>query len=84
MDDFGNFGIPNRISDEEEGNVLVRIRSLTESNFEDWLGYGISFMKSIAIDKYDSNFQAMCGIWDNTCLLNDLKYGDGWAWPPLK
>jgi len=72
------------LSEEEVWSVLGRTRSLAESNFEDWLGYSISFIKGISIDKYNADFQLMCETWDNMCLLNDRNDGDVWIWSPLK
>jgi len=71
-------------SEEEVWDILAKTRSLAETNFESWLEYAISFMKGISIAKCDSDFTVMCGLWDKVGELTERKWGDVWAWSPLK
>jgi hypothetical protein len=71
-------------SEEETWDILKRTRDLAESNFDDWLGYGISFMKGAAIVMNEADFLAVSDMWENVYLLAEPKWGEVWTWFPLK
>jgi hypothetical protein len=72
-------------SEEEVWSILSRtLEKARASALPDWLAYGVSFMKGMAIVKYDSDYSAVCSMWDNLCYLVDPKWGEVWAWQPLR
>ena len=71
-------------AEAEVWELLARTRSQAEANFESWMEYAISFMKGISIAKNDADFTVLCGLWDKVGELTERRWGDVWAWSPLK
>jgi hypothetical protein len=72
------------IGEDEAWEVLKAARNLAELNFNSWLDYLVSFMKGRALIMSDESYKSgMDEIFANGLLLNDLNWGDVWAWSPL-
>ncbi|MDR2400461.1 MAG: DUF1266 domain-containing protein [Deferribacteraceae bacterium] len=72
------------ISEDETWDTLKATRNLAELNFKSWRDYLISFMKGRALIMTDESYMSgMDQMFANGLLLNDLKWGDVWAWSPL-
>ena len=72
------------ISDDEAWEVLGLCYDFVKSRFSCWAEYTVSFMNGRALVMCNPEQESsMFEVFDNACLLGDLKWGAIWAMHPL-